>query len=129
MRLIFRSGGEDEEAACDARYQRYMSFAPRFLVFVIAERKALTVVGSEGNAARSSVRSAGVDDMLPRRDTRRPFWSWFNRRSNWNWGMRASAANLLSAVIRPCGSDNVLQEMSQSRRLAANTGIWRWQKG
>jgi len=34
--------------------------------------------------------------MLPSREMRRPFWSWFRSRWNWNWGIKDSAAVLAS---------------------------------
>ena len=50
-----------------------MSLAPRFFTNEIVERKAVMVGGSEGNAARSAVRRAGLEDIEPSKVIRRPF--------------------------------------------------------
>ena len=44
-------------------------------MWVRAEWKARRVGRSEGKAARSAVRRAGWEAMVPRRVMRRPFWS------------------------------------------------------
>ena len=75
MRLSFRSGGPVEVGPEEARYQRYMSFSPMLFIWVRVEWKARRVGRSEGKAARSAVRRAGREWIVPRRVMRRPFWS------------------------------------------------------
>ena len=66
------SGGKEDT---DAKYQWYMSLAPRFWTDEIEERKVAIESGVEGNAARSAVSRAGLDCIEPRSVIRRPFWS------------------------------------------------------
>ncbi len=77
MRLSFRSGGAGAPSTGreDARYQWYMSFAPKLATLAMALWTAVIATGSVGNAARSAVRRAGEPSIVPRRDIRRPFWS------------------------------------------------------
>ena len=58
MRLSFRSAGAVFVAPDDARYHRYMSLSPRFVMLAIAEWKDLRVSGLLGKAARSTMRRA-----------------------------------------------------------------------
>ena len=64
-------GGGEEDT--DARYQWYMSLAPRFWTEEIDERNVAMESGVEGNAARSAVRRAGLDCIEPSSVIRRPF--------------------------------------------------------
>ncbi len=75
MRLSLRSGGPLEVGPEEARYQWYMSLSPMLFMWVRVEWKARRVGRSEGKAARSAVRRAGEEWMVPRRVMRRPFWS------------------------------------------------------
>ncbi len=75
MRLSLRSGGPVDVGPEEARYQRYMSLSPMLFIWVRAEWKARRVGRSEGKAARSAIRRAGEEWMVPRRVMRRPFWS------------------------------------------------------
>jgi hypothetical protein len=77
MRLSFRSGGWIEDAECEveARNQRYMSLAPRFWMDEREEEKVVRWVDEVSKAARSAMRMAGCEAMVPRREMRRPAWS------------------------------------------------------
>lgn len=76
-----------------------MSLAPRFVVLVSVPNSTVTRFGSVGKAARSNTISAGWKSMVPRRDMRRPFWSWFKTLSTWNRGNNASASALVSGGV------------------------------
>jgi hypothetical protein len=67
-----------------------MSFAPRFLMRVRVVGKAVRRVIVVSKAARSARRSAGREEMVPRREMRRPAWSEFRRRVRRKWGIRDS---------------------------------------
>jgi hypothetical protein len=75
MRLSFKSGGAPLTGRDVARYQWYMSFAPRLATLAIALWNAMIAVGSVEKAALSAVSRAGEPSTVPRRDIRRPFWS------------------------------------------------------
>ena len=75
MRLSLRSGGPFDVGPEEARYQRYMSLSPMLFMWVRVECKARRVGRSEGKAARSAMRRAEEEWMVPRRVMRRPFWS------------------------------------------------------
>ena len=49
-----------------------MSFHCRFLMLTSLDKKSETMVGSVGRAARSMAIKAGLLDMLPSREIRRP---------------------------------------------------------
>lgn len=75
MRLSFRSGGAPLTGRDVARYQWYMSLAPRLATLAIAVWNAVMAAGSVEKAALSAVSRAGESSTVPRRDIRRPFWS------------------------------------------------------
>lgn len=50
-------------------------------------------------AARSAMRSAGLEEMLPRREMRRPAWSELRSRVSWNWGIRDSTCAAMSGGV------------------------------
>ena len=53
----------------------------------------------EGKAARSMRRMAGSPLRVPRREMRRPDWSWLRRRVKANWEIRDSAAAFWAEVM------------------------------
>jgi hypothetical protein len=57
------------------------------------------VVGEVEKAARSAISKAGWDEMVPRREMRRPAWSEERRRVSLNWGMRDSALEAISGGV------------------------------
>ena len=48
------------------------------------------MLGEVSKAARSAIKRAGLEDIVPSRDMRRPAWSELSKRVSWNWGIRDS---------------------------------------
>lgn len=78
MRLILRSAKVSGFSSVEvygvdvARYQKYTSFAPRFFRLCSVDGRWCKYVSEEGKGARSRIKRAGCEEMVPRRIMRRP---------------------------------------------------------
>jgi hypothetical protein len=76
-----------------------MSLAPRFLILRRDVGKAVRLAEEVSKAARSAIRRAGLLEMVPSREMRRPAWSEFRSRVSWNWGIRDSTCAATSGGV------------------------------